>query len=62
MSFNDIFKSNFLENITNVSILDMAIALVLAFGLGVFFSSFTKRPIRALCTRRASVQRSSHSP
>ena len=36
MSFNDIFKSNFLENITNVSILDMVIALVLAFGLGVF--------------------------
>lgn len=36
MSFNDIFKSSFLENITSVSILDMAIALVLAFGLGVF--------------------------
>ncbi|MBQ9375902.1 MAG: DUF4956 domain-containing protein [Ruminococcus sp.] len=36
MSFNDIFKSNFLENVTSVSILDMAIALVLAFGLGLF--------------------------
>ncbi len=36
MSFNDIFKSNFLENITNVSILDMIIALVLSFGLGIF--------------------------
>ena len=36
MNFNDIFKSGFLENITSVSILDMAIALVLAFGLGVF--------------------------
>lgn len=36
MSFNDIFKSSFLENITSVSILDMAIALVLAFGLGIF--------------------------
>ncbi len=36
MSFSDIFKSNFIENVTNVSILDMAIALVLAFGLGMF--------------------------
>lgn len=36
MSFNDIFKSNFLENIESVSILDMAIALALAFGLGMF--------------------------
>lgn len=36
MTFNDIFKSSFLENIASVSILDMAIALVLAFGLGMF--------------------------
>ena len=31
MTFQDIFKSNFLENITGISVLDMAIALVLAF-------------------------------
>lgn len=36
MNFNDIFKSSFLENITSVSILDMIIALVLAFGIGMF--------------------------
>lgn len=36
MSFNDIFKSKFLENIESVSIIDMAIALALAFGLGMF--------------------------
>lgn len=36
MSFNDIFKSNFIENVTSVSILDMAVALLLAFGLGMF--------------------------
>lgn len=36
MTFNDIFKSSFLENVTSVSILDMAIALVLAFGIGMF--------------------------
>ena len=36
MKFSDIFKSSFLENITSVSLLDMAIALALAFGLGLF--------------------------
>lgn len=36
MTFSDIFKSSFLNNISNVSILDMLLTLVLAFGLGVF--------------------------
>ena len=36
MTFNDIFKSSFLENVASVSILDMALALLLAFGLGTF--------------------------
>ena len=36
MNFSDIFKSSFLENITSVSILDMVLSLVLAFGLGLF--------------------------
>lgn len=36
MTFSDIFKSSFLDNITSVSILDMVLALVLAFGLGLF--------------------------
>ncbi len=36
MNFNDIFKSSFLENISSVSVLDMVIALALAFGLGMF--------------------------
>jgi len=35
-TFNDIFKSSFLENVTSVSLLDMLITLVLAFGLGLF--------------------------
>lgn len=35
-TFSDIFKSSFLENVTSVSILDMLLALVLAFGLGMF--------------------------
>jgi len=36
MTFSDIFKSSFLENVTAVSVLDMALALVLAFGVGLF--------------------------
>ena len=36
MGFNDIFKSSFLENIGSVSLLDMGIALGLAFCLGLF--------------------------
>lgn len=36
MSFNDIFKSSFLENITSVSPLDMVISLAHAFGIGLF--------------------------
>jgi len=35
-TFSDIFKSSFLENIASVSLLDMVLALVLAFGLGLF--------------------------
>ena len=36
MTFSDIFKSSFLENVTSVSILDMLIALALAFCIGMF--------------------------
>lgn len=36
MTFQDIFKSSFLENISSVSPLDMVLALALAFGLGLF--------------------------
>ncbi len=36
MTFNDIFKSSFLENVASVTVLDMALALILAFGLGMF--------------------------
>ncbi len=35
-TFQDIFKSNFLENVTSVSILDMVLSIVLAFLLGLF--------------------------
>lgn len=36
MTFQDIFKSGFLENIGSVSAFDMTVALILAFGLGMF--------------------------
>jgi len=36
MNFSDVFKSSFLENVNAVSILDMVLALVLAFGVGIF--------------------------
>ena len=43
MTFNDIFKSSFLENVTSISILDMALALVLAFGVGLFIFFIYKK-------------------
>lgn len=36
MTFQDIFKSSFLDNVNSVSLLDMGIALALAFCLGLF--------------------------
>ena len=36
MTFSDIFKSSFLDNVTAVSPLDMALTIVLAFGIGLF--------------------------
>ena len=43
MTFSDIFKSSFLENVTSVSLLDMALALVLAFGVGMFIFLIYKK-------------------
>ena len=43
MSFNDIFKSSFLENVSAVSLLDMVVALVLAFGVGMFIFLIYKK-------------------
>ena len=36
MTFNDVFTSSFLQNVTSVSLLDMVIAMVLAFCIGLF--------------------------
>ena len=43
MTFSDIFKSSFLENVNAVTVLDMVLALVLAFGLGLFIFFIYKK-------------------
>lgn len=43
MTFQDIFKSSFLDNVTSVSLLDMAIALLLSFGIGLFIFLIYKK-------------------
>lgn len=43
MTFNDIFKSSFLENVTSVSVLDMALTLALSFGVGLFIFLIYKK-------------------
>lgn len=48
MSFNDIFKSSFLENMTSISVLDMVLSLLLAFGVGVFIFLVYKRTFKGV--------------
>ena len=43
MKFSDIFKSSFLERVTSVSILDMMLALLLSFCLGLFICYIYKK-------------------
>ena len=43
MTFQDIFKSGFLENVGSISVFDMALALFMAFGLGMFIFLVYKR-------------------
>ena len=43
MTFRDVFKSSFLENVTAVSLLDIVLALVLAFCLGLFIFLIYKK-------------------
>lgn len=48
MTFNDIFKSSFLENMTGVSLVDMGIALVLSFLIGMFIFLVYKRTFQGV--------------
>lgn len=43
MSFNDIFKSSFLDNVSAVTLFDMTLALLLSFGIGLFIFLIYKK-------------------
>lgn len=53
MSFNDIFKSSYLENVTAVSLPDMALALALSFCLGLFIYLVYKKTYSGVMFSRA---------
>lgn len=48
MTFNDIFKSSFLENVSSVSVLDMLLTIVLSFGIGLFIFLVYKKTYRGV--------------
>ncbi len=48
MTFQDIFKSSFLENVTSVSLLDMVLALILSFGIGLFIFYVYKKTFQGV--------------
>ena len=48
MTFKDIFQSDFLENITAVSVLDIALTLALAFGIGLFIFFVYKKTYKGV--------------
>lgn len=48
MTFDDIFKSSFLENVSSASILDMLLTIVLSFGIGLFIFLIYKKTYRGV--------------
>lgn len=48
MTFSDIFKSSFLENVTSVSVFDMVLTIVLSFGIGLFIFLVYKKTYRGV--------------
>ena len=48
MTFSDIFKSSFLENVTSISILDMVLTIVLSFCVGLFIFLIYKKTYRGV--------------
>lgn len=48
MTFNDIFKSSFLENVASISVLDMILTIVLSFGVGLFIFLVYKKTYRGV--------------
>lgn len=48
MTFNDIFKSGFLENVASISVFDMILTIVLSFGIGLFIFLVYKKTYRGV--------------
>lgn len=48
MTFNDIFKSSFLENVAAVSVLDMVLTIVLSFCVGMYIYMIYKKTYRGV--------------
>lgn len=47
-TFQDIFKNSFLENVTAISYIDMALAFLLAFITGLFIMWVYRRTFRGV--------------
>ena len=52
ITFNDIFKNSFLENMTSFSFLDMAIAMALAFAVGLFIMMVYQKTFKGVMYSR----------
>ncbi len=48
ITFNDIFKSSFLDNVSSISILDMLLTIVLSFGIGLFIFLIYRKTYRGV--------------
>lgn len=48
MTFNDIFKSSFLENVSSISAFDMVLTIVLSFCIGLFIFLVYKKTYRGV--------------
>ena len=48
MTFSDIFKSSFLENVSSISVFDMVLTIVLSFGIGLFIFLVYKKTYRGI--------------
>ena len=48
MTFSDIFKSSFLENVSSISLFDMILTIVLSFGVGLFIFLVYRRTYRGV--------------
>ncbi|MDO5580101.1 MAG: DUF4956 domain-containing protein [Planctomycetia bacterium] len=53
MNFSDIFKSEFLNKVNAISFLDMAVALGLAFAIGLFIMAVYRRTFRGIMYSRS---------